>query len=248
MRFDTVWAKKRRSPIAVACLSNGSFSLGNSRKSRVRQVKLGMSPRVLRKASSKCPLPQATHSQRPPGLMLRSRKARPYLDCGLDGQAGSDGRKGRPGTRRGPYALRKLAVLPLQFIRYMWRWIGACFGPVHRLASRLIHSLRWLLARMCSVFAHRKIKSEIREQSQARLRIGKRHSQRTGEDNRTRWRRRNSTITGCHSTRRYLRNDDLRTKSTLVRCQTISNGGGSADRQRTPDRASLNVPSDGIVD
>jgi len=34
-------AKKRRSPIAVACLSNGSFSLGNSRKSRVRQVKLG---------------------------------------------------------------------------------------------------------------------------------------------------------------------------------------------------------------
>ncbi|MDP9651828.1 hypothetical protein J2793_007303 [Paraburkholderia caledonica] len=34
-------AKERRSPIAVACLSNGSFSLGNSRKSRVRQVKLG---------------------------------------------------------------------------------------------------------------------------------------------------------------------------------------------------------------
>ncbi|KAE8756098.1 hypothetical protein FSO04_30815 [Paraburkholderia madseniana] len=72
-------------------------------------------------------------------------------------------------TRRGFYALRKLAVLPLQFIRYMWRWICACFGLMHRLASILIHSLRWLSTRMYRVFATRRtIKSEIGEQSRKR--------------------------------------------------------------------------------
>jgi hypothetical protein len=72
-----------------------------------------------------------------------------------------------PATRRSLYVLRKLAVLPVHFIRYVWSWVCAFSGLLYRLTSSFIRSLRCSWARTCRVFAtRRKIGEEIREQPQ----------------------------------------------------------------------------------
>jgi hypothetical protein len=74
--------------------------------------------------------------------------------------------RGDPETRRSLYALRKLAVLPVSFVRYIWPWICVFCRITYKLTTILVRSLRWLSARTCKMFAsRRKVEPEIGEQS-----------------------------------------------------------------------------------